>query len=162
MLLLSTLGYREYWIFTVEPTTSHAHWSHTSTSPLKYLSCGIDDLCIVSAFLLCHHFRDKQKKLTFCAGFCSKSLHSPLTMFSERNLYLPRSQPKDKTINQTGTWSFADTFRTSEETNVISLWSDDSMKLHFWDTSDALESRKSSLVSVWSVRFFTTQCKEDP
>ena len=126
MLLLSTLGYRKYWIFTVEPTTSHAHWSHTSTSPLKYLSCGIDDLCIVSAFLLCHHFRDKQKKAYFLCRLLQQKL-ALTTMFSERNLYLPRSPLKDKTINQIGTWSFADTFRTSEETNVISIWSDDSM-----------------------------------
>ena len=62
--------------------------------------------------------------LTIYTGFYSKSLHSPLCSVAGI-IYLLRSQPKDKAINeQLDVWSFADTFRTAE--NLISLWSDDS------------------------------------
>ena len=68
----------------------------------------------------------------------------------------------DKAVNEElGAWSFADTFRTAEKTNLISLWSDDSLNASLPDTSDALETPKSSLVSFQFVRFFTTRCKED-
>ena len=54
------------------------------------------------------------------------------TMFSNRNLYVLNSQPKDKTINeQLDAWFFATAFRTTGKANIISLWSRGSMNDSF-------------------------------
>ena len=101
----------------------------------------------------------RPKKLTFYTGLYSKNLHSPLCSVAGI-IYLLRSQPKDKAINeQLGAWSFADTFRTAEKRNLSRFQAKIHWMLHFWDTSDALESPKSSLVFFQSVRFFTTRTK---
>ena len=53
-------------------------------------------------------------------------------------------------------------FRTAEKRNLSRFQAMIHWMLHFWDTSDALESPKSSLVSFQSVSlFFTTRCNED-
>ena len=55
---------------------------------------------------------------TIYTGFYSKSLHSPLCSVAGI-IYLLRSQPKDKAINeQLGAWSFADTFRRTQRKEI--------------------------------------------
>ena len=126
-------------------THQRFHWGIFHMASTIYTLCRLS--CYVINFVT-------NKKLTFCASFYSKSLHSPLC--SVTGIYMC-SQRKDKMINkQPGTWSFGDTFRTAQKTEAMIHW-----MLHFWDTSDALESPKSSLVSFQFVRFFNTRFKED-
>ena len=94
---------------------------HMLTDPI-YINVSIE-----VSFIWHRRFVHCVSFLTIYTGFYNKSLHSPLCSVAGI-IYLLRSQPKDKAINeQLGAWSFADTFRTAEETNVISIWSDDSM-----------------------------------
>ena len=134
--------YRKYWIFR----TYHFTCSlipHINVS-LKYLSYGIDDLYIVSAFLRCHHFRGDPK--------CSMT----------GIIYLLRSQPKDKAINeQLGAWSFADTFCTAEKTNLISLWSEDSLNASLWRQIRPFRISRIVTDIIWVCNVFTTRTKED-
>ena len=63
---------------------------------LKYLSYGIDDLYIVSAFLRCHHFYDDQKNLRSIQAFTAKTCTRhyvqcrELYIYSEVNLKTKR------------------------------------------------------------------------
>ena len=101
-------------------THQRFHWG------IFHMASTIDTLCRLSCYAITFV---TNKKLTFCAGFYSKSLHSPLC--SVTGIYLC-SQRKDKMINkQPGASCFADTFRTAKETNVISLWSHSSMNASF-------------------------------
>ena len=97
----------------------------------------------------------RPKKLTFYTGFYSKSLHSPLCSVPGI-IYLLRSQPKDKAINeQLGASCFADTFRTAEKTNLISLWSEDSLNASLWRHIRCFRISKivTSLLSVCKVLY---------
>ena len=158
MVLLSTIIsfvncslhflYRKYWIFRTYNFTC---------SLIPHINVSIE-----VSFIWRRRFVHCVGFLTIYTGFYTKSLHSPLCSMPGI-IYLLRSQPKDKAINeQLGAWSFADTFRTAEKRNLSRFQAKIHWMLHFWDTSDALESPKSSLVFFQSVRFFTTQCKEDP
>ena len=101
-------------------THQRFHWGIFHMASTIYTLCRLS--CYVINFVT-------NKKLTFCASFYSKSLHSPLC--SVTGIYM-RSQRKDKMINkQPDAWSFTDTFRTAEETKVISLWSHGSMNASF-------------------------------
>ena len=103
----------------------------------------------------------RPKKLTFYTGFYSKGLHSPLCSVPGI-IYLLRSQPKDKAINeQLGAWSFADTFRTAEKTNLISLWSDDSLNASLWRHIRSFRISRIVTYIFWVCKVFTTRTKED-
>ena len=142
---------------------------HMACSLISHINVSIE-VCFIwhrwfvhcVGFLTMSSLSWRPKKLAFCAGFYSKSLHLPLCSVTGM-IYLLRSQFKDKrTIyEQLGAWSFADTFRTAEKRNLSRFQAMIHWMLHFWDTSDALESPKSSLVFFQSVRFFTTLCNED-
>ena len=105
--------YRKYWIFRTYNFTC---------SLIPHINVSIE-----VSFIWHRRFVHCVGFLTIYTGFYSKSLHSPLCSVAGI-IYLLRSQPKDKAINeQLDVWSFADTFRTTEKINLISLWSDDSL-----------------------------------
>ena len=105
--------YRKYWIFRTYNFTC---------SLIPHINVSIE-----VSFIWHRRFVHCVGFLTIYTGFYSQSLLSPLCSVAGI-IYLLRSQPKDKPINeQLGAWSFADTFRTAEKTNWISLWSDDSL-----------------------------------
>ena len=123
MVLLSTIIsfvncslhflYQKYWIFRTYNFTC---------SLIPHINVSIE-----VSFIWHRRFVHCVGLFTIYTGFYSKSLHSLLCSVPGI-IYLFRSQPKDKAINeQLGAWSFVDTFRTAEKTNLISLWSDDSL-----------------------------------
>ena len=127
-------------------THQRFHWG------IFHMASTIDTLCRLSCYAITFV---TNKKLTFCAGFYSKSLHSPLCSVAGI-IYLLRSQPKDKAINeQFDVWSFADTFRTAEKTNLVSLWSEDSLNASLWRHIRCFRISKivTSLLSVCKVLY---------
>ena len=123
------------------------------------LNCGIFHmastiytLCRLSCYVITFV---TSKKTYFLCRLLQQKL-ALTTMFSDRNLYVLRSQRKDKMINeQPGAWSFADTFRTAEKTNLISLWSDDSLNASLWRHIRCFRISKivTSLLSVCKVLY---------
>ena len=135
---------------------------HMACSLISYINVSIEVSFIwhrrfvhCVGFLTMSSLLWRPKKLTFYTGFYSKSLHSPLCSVPGI-IYLLRSQPKDKAINeQLGAWSFADTFRTAEKTNLISLWSEDSLNASLWRHIRCFRISKivTSLLSVCKVLY---------
>ena len=157
--------YWEYWIFRTYNFTWNAHWSHISTFPLswlKYLSYGIGDLYIVSAFLRCHHFRDDQKNLLSVQSFTAKVCTRHYVQWQEWYIYSEVSlKTKQRYTNNLAHDLLQIPFTPQRKEISSRFQAMIHWMLHFWDTSDALESPKSSLVFFQSVRFFTTLCNED-
>ena len=108
---------------------------HMACSLISHINVSIE-VCFIwhrwfvhcVGFLTMSSLSWRPKKLAFCAGFYSKSLHLPLCSVTWM-IYLLSSQFKDNTTiyEQLGAWSFTDTFRTAEKRNFISLSSDDSL-----------------------------------
>ena len=163
MVLLSTIIsfvncslhflYRKYWIFRTYNFTCSLI-SHINVSiEVSFIWHRRFVHCV--GFLTMSSLLWRPKKLTFYTGFYSKSLHSPLCSVAGI-IYLLRSQPKDKAINeQLGASCFADTFRTAEKTNLISLWSEDSLNASLWRHIRCFRISKNvtSLLSVCKVLY---------
>ena len=139
--------YRKYWKFRTYNFTC---------SLISHINVSIE-----VSFIWHRRFVHCVGFLTIYTGFYSKSLHSPLCSVAGI-IYLLRSQPKDKAINeQLGAWSFADTFRTAEKTNLISLWSDDSLNASLWRHIRSFRISRIVTDILWVCKVFTTRTKED-
>eukprot|EP00493_Phyllostaurus_siculus_P007257 UN07331 len=76
MLSISTLGnskFSDLFAALSIPRVLNIQNLQLQRPPLRYLSYGIDDLYIVTAFLIWHHFRDKQKQLLSVQAFTAKA-----------------------------------------------------------------------------------------